>query len=115
RVASTHLSTDAGERQRHLPALRSLLAADSSAPLVVGADVNEDPTGPVFEALAATYQDCFASAGVGDALTSPAVAPRRRIDAIFADSSLTVVSCEAVSTPGVETASDHRPVLAVLR
>jgi endonuclease/exonuclease/phosphatase family metal-dependent hydrolase len=115
RVASTHLSTDAGERQRHLPTLRSLLAADTSVPLVVGADVNEDPPGPVFADLAATYQDCFAVAGTGDGFTAPAVAARRRIDAIFADKSLRVVSCEVGSAPGVEVASDHCPVVAVVR
>jgi endonuclease/exonuclease/phosphatase family metal-dependent hydrolase len=115
RVASTHLSTDAGERRRHLPTLRSVLAADATAPLVVGADVNEDPPGPVFSELAATYQDCFAVAGTGDGLTAPAVAARRRIDAIFADRSLEVVSCEVVSTGGVELASDHRPVFAIVR
>jgi len=115
RVASTHLSTYADERRRHLPRLQSILTADSSVPLVVGADINEDPTGPVFGELAATYQDCFAVAGSGAGLTSPSVGPRRRIDAVFADASLKVVSCEVVSTPGVEAASDHRPVLAVLR
>jgi endonuclease/exonuclease/phosphatase family metal-dependent hydrolase len=68
----------------------------------------------VFAELAGQLQDCFAIAGVGEGLTSPAVSPRRRLDAIFADRSVQVVSCEAVSTQGVETASDHRPVLAVL-
>jgi endonuclease/exonuclease/phosphatase family metal-dependent hydrolase len=114
RVVSTHLSTDPEERVRHLPAIWSALPADSTEPLVIGADVNEGPNGPVFGGLAATLQDCFAVAGVGDGLTSPAVDPRRRLDAIFAAPSLTVVSCEAVSVPAVTTASDHRPVLAVL-
>jgi endonuclease/exonuclease/phosphatase family metal-dependent hydrolase len=114
RVVSTHLSTDPEERVRHLPAIWSALPADSDAPLVIGADVNEGPTGPVFGELAGKLQDCFAVAGEGDGLTSTAVNPRRRLDAIFADRSLEVVSCEAVSTQGVETASDHRPVLAVL-
>jgi endonuclease/exonuclease/phosphatase family metal-dependent hydrolase len=115
RVVSTHLSTDPAERVRHLPAIWSAVADDSAEPLVIGADVNEDPIGPVFGELAATLQDCFDVAGVGNGLTSPAISPRRRLDAIFADRAVTVVSCEAVSTPSVETASDHRPVLAVLR
>lgn len=115
RVVSAHFSTDAAERARHLPVILSVLSADSAAPLVVGGDLNEDPTGPVFSESTATLQDCFAVAGVGNGLTSPAIAPRRRLDAILADPRLTVLSCEAVATPGVETASDHRPVLAVLR
>jgi endonuclease/exonuclease/phosphatase family metal-dependent hydrolase len=39
----------------------------------------------------------------------------RRIDGIFADPAITVLSCGVPDTPGIETASDHRPVLAVLR
>jgi endonuclease/exonuclease/phosphatase family metal-dependent hydrolase len=115
RVASTHLSTDAAERRRHLPEIRSVVEVDESGPLVVGADLNEDPTGPVFTQLATAMQDCFAAAGSGDGLTSPSAAPRRRIDAVLAARSVTVVSCEAVSSPGVERGSDHRPVIAVLR
>jgi endonuclease/exonuclease/phosphatase family metal-dependent hydrolase len=115
RVASTHFSTDAAERARHLPSVSAVLSGPVAAPLVLGGDLNEDPTGPVFGELAGRLQDAQAVAGTGDGLTSPAVAPRRRIDAILADPAITVVSCEAVATPGVETASDHRPVLAVLR
>jgi endonuclease/exonuclease/phosphatase family metal-dependent hydrolase len=119
RVATLHLSTDAAERSAHLPALLTVLehpaSASSAAPLVVGGDVNEGPDGMVFGDLAGRWQDAFAVAGVGDGLTSPAAAPQRRLDAIFAEPGVTVVSCEALRTPGVTVASDHRPVLAVLR
>jgi endonuclease/exonuclease/phosphatase family metal-dependent hydrolase len=115
RVISTHLSTDAAERQRHLPAIIAELSAGGEAPVVVGADVNEDPDGPVFRALASRLHDCFAVAGVGDGLTAPAATPQRRIDAILVDPAVEVVSCEVVTGGGVEHASDHRPVLAVLR
>jgi endonuclease/exonuclease/phosphatase family metal-dependent hydrolase len=112
-LASTHLSTEPTERQRHLPVL--LDALPSGVPLVLAGDVNEGPVGPVFRRLAERFQDCFAVAGSGDGATSPATEPVRRIDAIFADPSVTVVSCETVDVAGVERASDHRPVLAVLR
>lgn len=117
RVAVTHLSTVAAERRHHLPALWSAVSdnAAGGAPLVLAADVNEDPDGPVFTDLAARLQDCFAVGGSGPGFTSPARSPRRRIDAIFAAPSLSVVSCSVLDTPGVELASDHRPVLAVLR
>jgi endonuclease/exonuclease/phosphatase family metal-dependent hydrolase len=116
RVASTHLSTDDQERIRHLGALTAVLADQRQpAPLVLGGDINEGPTGPVFSALAARWQDCFAVAGTGTGLTSTAAVPIRRLDAIFADPALSVVSCEAVDAPGVEWASDHRPVVAELR
>lgn len=115
RVMSTHLSTDAAERQSHLPALHAALAVPSDAPTVVGGDLNEDPSGPVFSDLAARFQDSFAVAGLGEGATSPASAPTRRIDAVLADPSLTVVSCEVVGIAGVESASDHRPVIATVR
>jgi endonuclease/exonuclease/phosphatase family metal-dependent hydrolase len=114
RVVTTHFSTNPGERQAHLPAIRSALGADAATPLVIGGDFNEEPNGAVFSELTATYQDCFAAAGEGDGSTSPASAPRRRIDAILVDSSVTVVSCAAVDGDGVDVASDHRPVLAVV-
>jgi endonuclease/exonuclease/phosphatase family metal-dependent hydrolase len=113
-LASTHSSTDPTERQRHLPALLAALPT-SDVPLVLAGDVNEGPVGPVFRQLAARFQDCFVVAGSGDGATSPAIDPVRRIDAIFADPAVTVVSCEAVGSAGVQRASDHRPVLAVLR
>jgi endonuclease/exonuclease/phosphatase family metal-dependent hydrolase len=70
----------------------------------------------MYSALSASVPDCFAVAGAGDGFTSPSAAPARRLDAIFAGPSLSVVSCEVIDTPGVvAAASDHRPVLAVLR
>jgi endonuclease/exonuclease/phosphatase family metal-dependent hydrolase len=114
RVLSVHFSTDAAERLRHLPAIRSVLTADPDLPVVVAGDLNEAPAGPVFSELAATLQDCWAVAGNGDGLTSPAVSPVRRLDAILADASLEVVSCETVDGVDVAKASDHRPVFAVL-
>lgn len=115
KVLSTHLSTDPAERQRHTAAIVSVLSAEAVAPLVVGVDLNEDPGGAVFGELSTRLQDCFAVAGSGAGLTSPATSPTRRLDAIFASLSLSVVSCEAVEAAGSAAASDHRPVLAVLR
>jgi endonuclease/exonuclease/phosphatase family metal-dependent hydrolase len=115
RLANLHLSTDNAERAAHLPAIIAELSKPSDAPTVVGGDINEGPDGSVFSDLATRYQDCFAVAGRGTGLTSPALSPRRRIDSLFADPSLMVASCEAVGAPGVTTGSDHRPVLAVLR
>jgi endonuclease/exonuclease/phosphatase family metal-dependent hydrolase len=115
RLRSVHMSADAVERQRHRATVSSLLSVEAAGPLIVGGDLNEDPGGRMFTALSTDLQDCFAVAGSGDGLTSPSAAPVRRLDAIFASRSLSVVSCEAVDATGVTTASDHRPVLAVLR
>lgn len=116
RIASIHLSTDAGERTRHLEPLRSALSSDDPPPLVVAGDVNEGPGGPVFAAFTERMrmQDCFAVAGSGDGATSPAAGPHQRIDAVFAAPGITVHSCEVVAPGAAARASDHLPVLAVV-
>jgi endonuclease/exonuclease/phosphatase family metal-dependent hydrolase len=113
-VLSVHMSTDPAERRRHQPGVAAQLSVRRSAPLIVGGDLNEDPGSPLFGEFSGRLQDCFAVAGEGPGLTSPARSPRRRLDAIFAEPALSVVSCEVVDLAGVEAASDHRPVLAVL-
>jgi endonuclease/exonuclease/phosphatase family metal-dependent hydrolase len=119
-VASVHFSLDADERQRHLGPLWAVLDA-ARAPLVVAGDINEEPDKPVWQSLAARMQDSYAVAPDGPAETFRARQPRRRIDAVFADPSVVVVACHAVhSAPGVTrdllvAASDHLPVLAILR
>lgn len=108
-VASVHLSLDQDERRRHLPELWSALPSDHTS-LVVAGDVNEGPEGVVWGELATRLRD----AGGGD--TYSATSPHKRIDGIFVGSGLEVVGCRAVNdVPGVERASDHLPVLAVLR
>jgi endonuclease/exonuclease/phosphatase family metal-dependent hydrolase len=111
-VASMHLGLHTQERQRHLP---EVLAAVRSlgAPVVLGGDVNESPSGPVFTRLAAEYQDAATVAGDA-ANTYSAVLPVRRIDAVFVDPTITVLACRVLDGPEVERASDHRPVLAEL-
>jgi endonuclease/exonuclease/phosphatase family metal-dependent hydrolase len=119
-VASVHFSLDTDERGRHLDPLWAAVDGLQS-PLVLAGDINEDPDGPVWQSLAARLQDSYAVAPDGPAETFSARRPRRRIDAIFADPSVEVVACHAVHDgPGVTrdllvAASDHLPVLAVLR
>jgi len=60
--------------------------------------------------------DAWALTQTGNGHTYSASAPHKRIDAIFVDRKVEVVSCRAVDdVPGVNIASDHLPVLAVLR
>jgi endonuclease/exonuclease/phosphatase family metal-dependent hydrolase len=114
-VASIHLSLDPEERERHLAPLWAALGGDA-APLVVAGDVNEGPNRPVWRALAERLQDAYAVAPVGEGDTYSTTNRRKRIDGIFADRRVEVVECRVVSdVPGVTAASDHYPVLAVLR
>ena len=114
-VASAHLSLDASERVRHLPELWAALPADRSS-LVVGCDVNELPDGPVWRELSASLQDAWAVRGAGAGNTFSAASPHKRIDGLFVGAGFEIVECRAVDdVPGVDRASDHLPLLAVVR
>jgi endonuclease/exonuclease/phosphatase family metal-dependent hydrolase len=114
-VASVHLSLDDDERRRHLPELWSALPSDHSS-LVVGGDVNEGPDEPVWRELSTTLRDAWATQGSGAGNTYSATSPHKRIDGVFVGSGFEIVECRAVDdVPGAETASDHLPVLAVIR
>jgi endonuclease/exonuclease/phosphatase family metal-dependent hydrolase len=134
-VVGTHLGTDAGERPVHARLLRTAMA-DLRGPVILGADLNDEPGGPAWSVLAAGLVDAAAAAAVpaGGATAGTAVPeaaagpppvapvptyscgdPRRRIDAIFTDPRITVAAYEVLDTPAARRASDHFPVVADLR
>jgi endonuclease/exonuclease/phosphatase family metal-dependent hydrolase len=113
-VATVHLSLDAAERGRHLSEIWAALPPDHAS-LVVGGDVNEGPDGPVWRDLSAQLRDAWATAGYGAGHTYSARSPHKRIDGVFVGAAFDIVECRSVDVPGVEKASDHLPVLAVLR
>ncbi|MDQ6650807.1 MAG: endonuclease/exonuclease/phosphatase family protein [Actinomycetota bacterium] len=113
-VASMHLDLDAAERLRHAAEVLDRLD-QLTAPVVLAGDVNEEPGEPAWAALGVRLQDAYATAPRGPGATYSARAPQRRIDGVFVDRRLEVVSCEVIRTAGVERASDHLPVLAVVR
>lgn len=119
-VASVHFSLDADERVSHLDSIWPELDLASSR-LVVAGDINETPEGRVWQSLAARMQDAYLASPDGPAETFPARDPRRRIDGVFVEQAVEVVSCHAVHGDASVTrdllvaASDHLPVLAVLR
>lgn len=114
-VATLHLSLDPAERGRHLAEIWAALPSGHGS-LVVGGDVNEGPHGPVWRELSARLTDAWASRGSGDGNTYSAQSPHKRIDGVFVGPAFEIVECRAVDdVPGVEKASDHLPVLAVLR
>jgi len=127
-IASIHLSLDDAERSQHLPALWHALDVDEAggrpadaAPIVVAGDVNERPSGAVWSALGERLQDAYAVAPAGPGDTYSSRRPHKRIDGVFAERRVDVVSCTAVHggadvDPEVlARATDHLPVLAVLR
>ena len=112
-VAGVHLDLAVEARLRHVGELHAAVDefVPADCPLIVAGDINDDPGSPVWQQLAERGHDSWATAGVGDGLTSSVAEPRRRIDAAFVDPRLTVVRAEVIDTPDVRLASDHRPLL----
>jgi endonuclease/exonuclease/phosphatase family metal-dependent hydrolase len=113
-VGSVHLDLDAGERRRHVDEILSRVK-EFGGPAVIAGDINEPPTGSAWQALAAAHRDAYAVSPTGGEHTYSATHPVRRIDGVFVDQRIEVVECGVPDAPGIERASDHRPVLAVLR
>lgn len=115
-IASMHLSLSPDERKNHLPELWAALERHDEGPLVVAGDVNEEPGGPVWAELGTRLVDAWTVTRTGSGFTFNASSPHKRIDGVFVDRSVQVLECRAVDdVPGVRVASDHLPVLAVLR
>jgi endonuclease/exonuclease/phosphatase family metal-dependent hydrolase len=115
-VAAMHLGLRADERLRHVDEVLDLLSPYDQ-PVVLAGDLNERPGEPVWSLLAEQLQDAWVAAGgdeSGTGGTYRSDAPYERIDGVFADRRLRVVSCEVPDQPEVARASDHRPVLAVV-
>lgn len=113
-VASIHLGLEASERQRHVDEIL-LRASAFQHPVILAGDINEEPSGPAWRTLAADYRDAYDVSPSGGEYTYSATRPVRRIDGIFASSEVEVLECGVPDVAGIERASDHRPVLAVLR
>jgi endonuclease/exonuclease/phosphatase family metal-dependent hydrolase len=110
-VAGAHLATYPPERPGQARLLREALAGVAE-PVVVGADLNDQPGSPTWQAVAGGLVDPGAAGAVP---TFSAADPRRRIDAIFVDRRIEVVGYQVLDTPAARRASDHLPVVADLR
>lgn len=110
-VAGSHLATDPVERPGQAKLLKEALA-EVDEPVVVGADLNDEPGGAAWQTLADGLVD---ASGADDTVTFSCTDPRRRIDAIFVDSRIQVLSYQVVDTPLARRASDHFPVVVDLR
>jgi endonuclease/exonuclease/phosphatase family metal-dependent hydrolase len=115
-VAGIHLDLVAGPRLRHVGELDRVLAqhVPADVPTIVAGDVNDIPSSPGWQSLAAQRRDAFAVAGSGDACTSTARQPVKTIDGVFVDPRIEVRSARVLDWPDVLIASDHRPVLVEL-
>ncbi|MCX4773102.1 MULTISPECIES: endonuclease/exonuclease/phosphatase family protein [unclassified Streptomyces] len=120
-VLSCHLSLQREERLAQAESLLGRLDAMGVEHAVVGGDLNDVPSGQAFRRLAGRLQDCWTVQPRGGEHTFPPHDPRKRIDAVFATRGIEVLGCGVpAGLPGVAegdllAASDHLPVLAVLR
>ena len=104
-VAGTHLDLDPDVRVETASAVRAALP--DRHPLVLAADVNEEPGGPAWAALARDLVDAARDCGP----TFPLRDPVRRIDAVLVDPRLQVVD---VRVPRPAPVTDHLPLVVDL-
>jgi endonuclease/exonuclease/phosphatase family metal-dependent hydrolase len=113
-VLVTHLDfqrDDAG-RMAAADEMRAAIEAWGDGPVIVMGDFNDVPGSRVHQRLTETetLTDVWVAAGQGEGFTSPASAPRRRIDWIL------VRGFDVLDSTVPRTdASDHLPVVATLR
>lgn len=104
-VVGTHLDLDPQARLDSAQRVRAALP--DTHPVVLGADVNEEPGGPAWSALAEGLVDAAAACGP----TFPLREPRRRIDVLLVDPRLAVT---AVRVPRPGPVTDHLPLVVDL-
>ncbi|MEU0932071.1 endonuclease/exonuclease/phosphatase family protein [Embleya sp. NPDC005971] len=117
-VAATQLGLDAAERSAHVELVLRRLAGLGVEHRVLAGDFNESAGRPGWDRLAEELQDGYAIAPDGSEFTSPRRDPGRRVDGVFASGGIEVLGCgvpDDVTDAEYAAASDHRPVLAVLR
>ncbi|ASW57870.1 endonuclease/exonuclease/phosphatase family protein [Plantactinospora sp. KBS50] len=112
-VAGSHLSTDPAERPAQAALLRSAVGG-VRLPVILGADLNDVPGGPAWQAVADGLTDAAVAADRADRLTFPCAGPRQRLDAVFVDPRIRVRDYDVPDTADSRRASDHLPVLADL-
>jgi endonuclease/exonuclease/phosphatase family metal-dependent hydrolase len=111
-VASIHLPLVAGTRHQHASRVSEVLEGYATPYRLAAGDLNERPPGPTW--------DAFGFSGLADldpdcGPTFPAVRPAQRIDGILATEGVQVVEHDVLASVAVTRASDHRPLLAVVR
>jgi endonuclease/exonuclease/phosphatase family metal-dependent hydrolase len=111
-VASLHLPLDASGRLDHAARAIAHQGERASANAVVAGDLNEPPGG---RAWARLHEAGLRDLGPDSGPTYPATGPLRRIDAILGTDGVEVVDYRVLDGEAVRRASDHRPVLAIVR
>jgi len=117
-VIGMHAGLSATERPRHVGEILVVserMRTAGAVAVVIAGDLNSPPDRREWRELAARFTDACAAVSKGAELTFPARQPKHRIDVVFTQPPLTTLSAGVFDHPDVPRASDHRPVLAVLR
>ncbi|MET7638830.1 endonuclease/exonuclease/phosphatase family protein [Streptomyces sp. NPDC005438] len=126
-VLSCHLSLASAERRAQTGLLLDRVRDWGGRYTVVAGDLNERPHGRSYRRLARSLQDGWTVSPWGGEHTSTPSDPHQRIDAVLATEAVQVLACgvprpesEPGGLPGLtdtdlRAATDHLPVLAVLR
>lgn len=115
-VLNTHLDASGDDHYRRQEVAQVVATADSLRQLggvvLIGGDFNAEPGTAVIETmLEAGWRDAWRECGSGDGHTFPAGDPVKRIDYLFIPATTVCIRAEVIETG----ASDHRPVLVVLK
>jgi len=111
-VASMHLPLDPPTRLDHAHKVLQVLGASGAPHSLAAGDVNERPGHAAWQAL---HDGGLRDLGPGSGPTFPATVPVKRIDGVFASEEVEVTGYRVLDLPGVERASDHRPILVTVR
>lgn len=111
-VASLHLPLLEEQRVDHVRRALAVLTAGGERHMFAAGDLNEKPGHDAWREL---EREGLRDLGPRTGGTFPATTPERRIDGAFATADVELRGYEVVDQPGVEVASDHRPVLVTVR
>ena len=109
-VASIHLPLQPSERLAHAMRVLQIRASLGGDHALVAGDINERPGHAAWQAL---HDGGLRDLGPDSGPTFPAAGPTKRIDGVLGHVSGVRDSYEVLDVPGVERASDHRPILVV--
>ena len=110
-VASLHLPLPEDERLAQVRRALEVLRGGGADHVFAAGDLNERPGHSAWEHLQAEgLRDLAPRSGP----TFPSAEPVTRIDGAFATAGVEVIEHEVVDRPGVEHASDHRPLVVTL-
>lgn len=111
-VASIHLPLEPAPRLEHARRVLHILDTSGAAHRLAAGDINERPGHAAWQAF---HDGGLRDLGPGSGPTFPAADPQKRIDGVVASREVECVDYRVVDLPGVERASDHRPVLVTVR